>query len=801
MKIKIRGKEINLKKHHFNIKYLHGAKYLKILENQRIDENSILIESGCGRTLHGNLFYILQELKNNDDYKNYKIKVAVDVKHIKEFQLLLKHYGLKVELVKMYTNSYYRILSSAKYIFVDSSHIVPFIKKQGQVIINTWHGTPLKCMGKSDNSGFLRIGNVQKSLVVADYLLFKNQYSKDIMIRDYMLENIAQAKCLLAGYPRNEIFFKGKNKELINVLNLQGKEVIAYMPTWRGSIGDINMSQESEELKKHLDQFSRGLKENQVLMVKLHPFVMADIKIEEYGNIIEFPKEYECYEVLNVADQLITDYSSVIFDFVCTKRKIILFDYDELYLRDRGVYIPLEELPFARGKSVVSVMNAINQPKNYDEQNFIKEYCHFDSKDSSRMLLEHILLHRNVLKENQVPNNGKKNVLIHAGNLAKNGITTSLLNLLHEVDKGKYNYYISFSAKSVTSNSHILQALPQGVGYLPTWGYANMAWWQHLFVIFMTLTQVSFKYKKRWQEKIYRYEIERVYGDIEFSHAVQFSGYSIKPQLMYACMDCDRIIYVHNNMVEEIKSRKNQNPNVLRYAYNEYDKVAIVTEDMRQPTMEFCDDEKKIRVAKNIIDFKNIIRRSKQELVLDKETESGTTIEELQYILDGPKKVFINVARFSVEKGQHRLIDAFMKLKKNNPDIHLILLGGNGPLFVEIAKYIAEINAEEDITIIRGMSNPYPLIRRCDYFVLSSFYEGFGLVLVEADILGVPVISTDVPGPKGFMRESGGCLVANNQEGIFEGMRTMLEEGMPLLKVDYDEYNRDAVSAFEAMLE
>ena len=62
------------------------------------------------------------------------------------------------------------------------------------------------------------------------------------------------------------------------------------------------------------------------------------------------------------------------------------------------------------------------------------------------------------------------------------------------------------------------------------------------------------------------------------------------------------------------------------------------------------------------------------------------------------------------------------------------------------------------------------ILKKCDLFILSSLYEGLGLVILEADTLGVPVISTDVEGPKGFMEEHGGFLVPNNEDGILWGM-------------------------------
>lgn len=68
------------------------------------------------------------------------------------------------------------------------------------------------------------------------------------------------------------------------------------------------------------------------------------------------------------------------------------------------------------------------------------------------------------------------------------------------------------------------------------------------------------------------------------------------------------------------------------------------------------------------------------------------------------------------------------------------------------------------------MKNPMPILKKCDLFILSSIYEGLGLVMLEADSLGIPVFSTDVHGPSNFLKQYGGYLVEDSTEGILQGM-------------------------------
>lgn len=83
--------------------------------------------------------------------------------------------------------------------------------------------------------------------------------------------------------------------------------------------------------------------------------------------------------------------------------------------------------------------------------------------------------------------------------------------------------------------------------------------------------------------------------------------------------------------------------------------------------------------------------------------------------------------------------------------------------------------------------------------MLSSLYEGLGLVVLEADTLGIPVISTDVPGPRCFLKKYGGYLTSPDVGGIYEGMKAFEQGKVKVMNVDYEEYNRNSVRQFERL--
>ena len=145
------------------------------------------------------------------------------------------------------------------------------------------------------------------------------------------------------------------------------------------------------------------------------------------------------------------------------------------------------------------------------------------------------------------------------------------------------------------------------------------------------------------------------------------------------------------------------------------------------------------------------------------------------------------------------LLKAFERYYKGNPDSYLIIIGGHGALYDQTVSQAEAMPCGDHIVIIRSVSNPMPILKKCDLFVLSSLYEGLGLVLLEADTLGIPVLSTDVPGPHCFLKQHGGYLVSPDVKGIYKGLQAFDKGKVKEMNVDYEEHNRNSVRQFEGL--
>ncbi len=383
-----------------------------------IDDKLVLLEGGQGSNINGNMFSMLKELKTNPRWKEYTCAFVVTEDTIEKAKKRMAFYGFK-DVIFSVRNSkeYLRHLATAKYVMTDNSFPPYFNKRDGQIFFNTWHGTPLKTLGKANKSSLNSIGNVQKNYLMSDYALFPNEFTRNVFMDDYYLRNIYKGKSLIANYPRNYIFYDAQaGIEMKKKLGYEGKKIYAYMPTWRDAANDMQKAASIKETEAILREFDKKLDDSSVLLVNLHFLLSSEINCDKYKHVEYFSGDYDTYEILNACDGLITDYSSVFFDFAITGKKVILFAYDkEKYLSTRGTYMPFEDLPFAIVEKVDDVVREMQKPYEVSQE-FLDEYCPNGSIDSCEKLFEMLVTgESDVYKiETTIPEK-EKTCLVYAG--------------------------------------------------------------------------------------------------------------------------------------------------------------------------------------------------------------------------------------------------------------------------------------------------------------------------------------------------------------------------------------------------
>lgn len=785
--------------------YIAKIKYTKYIKTLPINENAIVLESQQGGQYNGNIYYIVRELLSNPVYSGYRVYVCVRKNKIEEAERFFKlRCAVSPCLVESFSDEYYRLIASAKYLVNDNTFLFFFIKRPEQVYLNTWHGTPLKTLGKKIANDMHNIGNAQRNLMSADLLLFQNEYMAEHMIEDYMLENVCNTHYLIEGSPRNSVLFDSKFREKVRSDFAFGdKQVVAYMPTWRGSLGNKSNPITKQNIEYILEELDARLDSNSfVVYVNLHPIESACIDFSVYRNIKQFPLQYETYEFLAAVDILVTDYSSVFFDFAVTRRKIILHAFDkDYYTSTRGMYLSLQDLPFPITETMDQLIKEINTPKQYQDQDFLRIFNPQDDNLACSRVVERFIFGKSseTIQERTVPDNGKDNVYIYVGKLASNGITSSLRNLLNVIDLNDKNVILLFHTGSIRKNVDVLRELSHKVNYLGIKGKMNLTLFEKVLMHFWMKGKLSTDFYMSRMHEAYQMELQRIFAGARVNSIIHFTGYGSKQLCLFSEFEGNTVVFVHANIRFEINEKHNLREDAAAYAYKHFKHVAAVSKGVIPPILDVSGGSGNIELCENAIDYKTVLEKSNEDIDCSAATVYPS-VHSLMRVLNSNSPKFINVGRYSIEKGQIRLLDAFRQYLDSHSEAYLVIMGGEGPEYGHVISHAEKLGLLDKVVFILNMPNPFPVIKKCDYLVLTSFAESFGLVLAEADILGKPVFSTDIPGPRDFMLEHGGLLVEDSVSGIVDGIIKCVSGQVKPMSIDYSLYNSNVNMQFSSLL-
>lgn len=146
---------------------------------------------------------------------------------------------------------------------------------------------------------------------------------------------------------------------------------------------------------------------------------------------------------------------------------------------------------------------------------------------------------------------------------------------------------------------------------------------------------------------------------------------------------------------------------------------------------------------------------------------------DIPFKKDAP--VFLSVCRLTQQKGLERLICVHKRLIDDGY-FHYIYIIGDGPLRESILDLIDREGVMDTFILLGKKENPYPYMRDADYFLLASHYEGYGMVLVEAQILGKRILLTDTAAREAVSSYPNAFIMENSEEGIYQGILKILEK-------------------------
>ena len=352
----------------------------------------------------------------------------------------------RVRFVRTGSLGYFRALGRSGWLVNNATFPIEFSKRPGQTYLNTWHGTPLKKMGYDINDRASRVANVVRNFLQADYLVAANPFMVEQMYeRAHRLDNIFGGKIIDEGYPRIDLQFvdeAGRDAERARVADALGielgeRKVILYAPTWKGT--NFNQPDDDiDELVERVTELRRGIDESRyVVVLKSHQVVHRFAADRPGLKGVLFPNELPTNALLAVTDILVTDYSSIFFDFLATGRPIAFLtpDIDD-YAGYRGLYFepervagpgghlgsPSSSRSFATSMRTESAKSVRARHLSMRERFASRE----DGGATSRIV---DIVFRGKTEGYRVVDtarDGKKTLLIYAGGMRPNGITSSV---------------------------------------------------------------------------------------------------------------------------------------------------------------------------------------------------------------------------------------------------------------------------------------------------------------------------------------------------------------------------------------
>lgn len=326
-----------------------------------IKQNTILFESFLGRKVNDSPRAIFEYLKKQ--YPDMEFIWAVNTPD--ELQID------GARMIKRMSLKYFVEVSRAKYIVNNSRMPIFFKKRNKQVYLQTWHGTPLKklvydmeknVMPNTTKDKYLK--SFSKEVENWDYLISPNKYSTECFKSAFRFKKTI----LEVGYPRNEALHHYTDLDRSQLREKYGfnseDKVVLYTPTYRDNKNSGKGSY-LQDIKLDLELLNKtdGIK----VMLRLHYLIAQSIDFKQYDNIYDVSAVDDINELFVVSDVLLNDYSSTMFDYLILNKPIILFPYDlEQYENDiRGFYMEYNDLPAEQIKTTERLIEIVDNLDGY----------------------------------------------------------------------------------------------------------------------------------------------------------------------------------------------------------------------------------------------------------------------------------------------------------------------------------------------------------------------------------------------------------------------------------------------------
>jgi CDP-glycerol glycerophosphotransferase len=854
-----------------------AVKYERLARARRapVDENSVLYESFSGNGMLCNPEAIFRALLHADDLDHLRhVWVLSD---LNQFSSTVGEFAdnPRVQFVRKESPAYYSALATAKYLINNATFPPQFGKREGQVYINTWHGTPLKAMGYDVSGGAVEARNIVRNLVNADYLLAPNDATAEMFLTAYRMRNIYRGSIIQEGSPRVDRQFVWEHERAHIRLRLKQRgvvvddtqEIMLYAPTWKGSFH--SPTNDIRQLRKRIEAINSRIDTRKYrLLLKVHQQVYK--YAEPYKELREIlvPNEVPANEILAATDVLITDYSSIFVDFLATGRPVLFYAPDLAgYATSHGFYVSPDQWPGPVSRDVDELAGHIKRLHSGGNDDPVvvyaeryaqarKRYGAREDGNASDRVVDIVFRGKtagyNVRRDFS---DSRKSILIHLGGMLPNGITSSALCLLDNIDYDRFDVSVTFPHTESADRMQLIDLINPNVRLFPRVGGINGSKLkvQSLLAVKRRSARQHEKGLSRHRQLL-RDEWVRCFGASRFDFVVDFSGYAPFWIKLFTQRGAGSLsIWLHTDMQAEVANTGRStwlraSVEAVSALYGHADHLVAVSPalcEVNRQQFSGVAAPDKFAYARNTLNYRRVLHLAygvtqRDEHLLDATARASIDDGELAASYEmGPTeqfhpldlrgaidklmayhdlddvwdevlrrktirevlpsapgvRTFVTAGRLSPEKNHERLIRAFDLIHQEDPDTLLVILG-RGVRYPRLSQLVDELGLTAAVKLTGHQANPYGVLAHSDCFVLSSDYEGQPIVLLEALVLGLPVVTTAFGSVRGALPEGFGRIVQPTVEDLAEGMRSFLRGEVPTRPFDYIGYNHAATGEF-----
>jgi CDP-glycerol glycerophosphotransferase len=309
----------------------------RIVRRFPADDRRVVFESGVGKQYADSPRYVYEDL----------MRRGADVRAVWAYSGKLHTADARTTVVDRLSPAYFYHLARARYWVNNQNFPHYFQRRDDGVYLQTWHGTPLKRMlhdldvVHGRDAGYLQ--RVTDASAQWTLLTSPSPFATDALRSAFRY----QGEVLEAGYPRNDVFFSPDRDAVAAAVRRRlgiaaDKTVVLYAPTFRDD-QSLGGSSFAFTLPFDLDRLHERLGDDVVIVLRMHVLVRRAIEIPPHltEHVVDASSYPEIQELFLASDVLVTDYSSVFFDFANLRRPMVFYAYDLESYRDtlRGFYL------------------------------------------------------------------------------------------------------------------------------------------------------------------------------------------------------------------------------------------------------------------------------------------------------------------------------------------------------------------------------------------------------------------------------------------------------------------------------